>query len=344
MKVSIVIPVYNASKYLERSLSCALSQTYKDIEILLVENGSTDNSLDICKEFSDQDRRISVFVADGNVGAGIARNIGIENATGDYICFLDADDWYEDTLVEKMVNAVSNNNADVGICAYEAYVEDGSKVDHHTCNDNYLNNQESVRTYFLNAFPDGHVGFLWNKIYKASVIKENHLTFPPLSRLEDGFFNISFFELASSCVIISDELYHYRLGTADDVIAKHDANYADLVVTLTDEALDAFKRWNIDASTDETYKFCLNELGTCIENVFVGGWGLSIFEKIAYLNQFKYVDTYEDAIEHLDLIGQYRRIIHKLLCSNNYLFLGILIYIKTFVKRYLSKIYYLIKR
>lgn len=344
MKVSIVIPVYNASKYLERSLSCALSQTYKDIEILLVENGSTDNSLDICKEFSDQDRRISVFVADGNVGAGIARNIGIENATGDYICFLDADDWYEDTLVEKMVNAVSNNNADVGICAYEAYIEDGSKVDHHTCNDNYLNNQESVRTYFLNAFPDGHVGFLWNKIYKTSVIKDNHLTFSPLSRLEDGFFNIGFFELANSCVIISDELYHYRVGTADDVIAKHDAKYADLVVTLTDEAFDAHKRWNINASLDEVYKFCLNELGTCIENVFVGGWKFSYYEKLSYLKQFAYIDTYEDAINHIDLVGKYRQLLHILLSSKHYLMLATVIYVKTFIKTNFSKLYYLIKR
>ena len=344
MKVSIIIPVYNASKYLEHSLSCAISQTYKDIEILLIENGSTDNSLDICKKYSDLDRRVSIFVAEGNVGAGVARNIGIENATGDYICFLDADDWYENTLIEKLIASVSAINADVGICAYEAFVEDGTKIDFHSCNAVCLGDKESVRKYFLNSFPDGHVGFLWNKIYRTSLINENDLTFPPLSRLEDGFFNISFFELANSCVVISDCLYHYRIGTANDVIVKHNLAYADLVLTLTDEALDAHKRWDLGTSTDEVFKFCLNELGTCIENVFVGGWKLSLYEKYSYLKQLVFFDTYEDAIEHVDLIGKYRALLHKLLWSNNYLLLGLIVYVKTFAKRYLSKVYYLIKR
>ena len=340
MKVSIVVPVYNAEKYLDKAIPALLNQTYDNIEVILVENGSTDNSLDICKRFADSDARIRVIDTKENIGAGEARNVGISRATGEYICFFDADDWYEDTIVEKLVFSVTTNGSDVAICAYEAFVEGTDKKDHHTCKSMVCGTKNEAQQYFADYFPDGHVGFLWNKIYKLSVIKDNSIRFPKLSRLEDGFFNLQYFGAINSLSVIPNELYHYRISNSEDVVRKHNAKYADLVVTLVDAANETYKNWGIESKTDEINKFCLNELGTCIENTFIGGWGMNSFERKAYLHQMTMVDTYQDTLSHLDVVGNYRQLLHKLLNSEHYLVLELIVRIKFFVKKNFKNFYY----
>lgn len=341
MKVSIVIPVYNSEKYLNTCIDTVISQTYKDIEVVIVENGSTDNSLEICNRFAKSDARIQV-IHTGNIGTGAARNLGISKATGEYICFLDADDWFDMTLIEKYIESVQGR--DFVICGYSAFRDDADVTDSHSFGSHIFSSKEEVRTYVATWFPDGRVGFTGNKFYKLSVIKDNNILFPAISRLEDGFFNLDFFSHVSSGVVIPDELYHYRLAPASVVIQKHNEEYADLVVALTDATLEKRKEWNLSTPTDEAYKFCLNELGTSIENVFVGNWGMDYLSRKNYLIQITLVDTYEDAQKHLELIGTYRRLLHILLGSNHLILLELLVRIKTFGKGKLSWLYYHLKK
>ncbi|MDD6808034.1 MAG: glycosyltransferase family 2 protein [Oscillospiraceae bacterium] len=339
MKVSVIVPVYNSEKYLRKSLDSIVHQTYSDIEIILVENGSTDKSLNICTEYKERDQRIVLINEKNNVGAGEARNIGLDKAKGEYVCFIDADDWIEHDYIERMV--VSVGTRDVAICGYQAFVEGTNKVDHHFKRRVDLPDNPSVQKYAASYFPNGHIGFLWNKIYKLSVIKDNNIRFQQLSRLEDGFFNIEFFKVASSCIVIPDELYHYRISTATEVIKKHDEEYADLVISLVDSG----KEWTVSGdSNEELYKFCLNEIGTCIENLFVGDWGMGYLSRRAYLIQLTMIDTYQDAIKHLDLIGKYRKLLHILVIEKKYVLLQIVVYMKYFLKKYLGQLYYLIKK
>lgn len=344
MKVSIVVPIYNAEEYLDKSISALLGQTFGDIEVILVENGSTDNSLAICNKYADIDDRIVVIDTKGNVGAGEARNRGIDRASSDYICFFDADDWYEPTIVEKLLRAVVENETDAAVCAYETYVEGTDKRDHHMCEETVFKTRDETRQYVADRFPDGHIGFLWNKIYRLDVIKDCELKFPCLSRLEDGFFNLDFFTVASSLAVIEDELYHYRISNSEDVIRKHDAQYADLVVTLVDSANDAYKAWGVQSNSDELNKFCLNELGTCIENTFIGGWNMGYLERRAYLTQLTMVDTYEDALLHIDVVGKYRQLLHKLLNDEHYILLEFVVRIKYIVKKNFKNFYYKFRR
>lgn len=341
MKVSVVVPIYNAEKYLDASIGTLLKQTHTDIEIILVENGSTDGSLEICNRFAKSDNRIQV-IHTGNIGTGAARNLGMSKATGEYICFLDADDWFDTTLIEKYIESVQGR--DFIICGYSAFRDDADVIDSHSFGSHVFNSASEVREYVATWFPDGRVGFTGNKFYKLSVIKENNIQFPELSRLEDGFFNLEFFSYACSGVVIPDELYHYRLAPASAVIQKHDEEYADLVVALTDAILEKRQEWNLSTPTDEAYKFCLNELGTSIENVFVGNWGLDYLSRKNYLVQMMLVDTYEDAIEHLELIGMYRRLLHILLGSNHLILLELLVRVKTFGKGKLTWLYYKLKK
>ncbi len=343
MKVTVIVPIYNSAKYLDESIGSLLKQTYEDLEILLVDNGSADNSLDICNSYAVKDKRIRVLHTDENIGTGAARNLGLENASGEYICFFDADDKYEPLFVEKLLSAATEKDADVALCGYAGFREDGG-IEPHCFGDEFFNNTDSVRKYVATWFPDGCVGFIGNKLYKAKVIKDNGLEFPKLSRLEDGFFNLDFFSHANSCIAVSDILYNYRLSPASMVIAKHNQEYADLVMSFTDATFDARKNWGVTTPTDEIYKFCLNELGTSIENTFVGDWGMGSLERRRYLRQMTEMDTYRDAIKHLEVIGRYRRLLHILLNKRQFILLEILVRLKTLGKGRFAWLYYRLKK
>lgn len=117
-KVTIVVPVYNTEKYLDECIKSIVNQTYENIEVILIDDGSKDNSPKICDKWAQKDSRIQV-IHKMNEGAGIARNTGISNASGEYICFFDSDDYIEPYTIEKSLNALLENNADIvlfGFC------------------------------------------------------------------------------------------------------------------------------------------------------------------------------------------------------------------------------------
>lgn len=126
--VSVIVPVYNSKAYLERCVDAILTQTYSDLEVVLVDDGSSDNSLEICREYEKKDSRIKVFHKE-NGGSSSARNVGIKEATGEYICFCDSDDYYEKDIIENLMK-VFNENSDAVIaqCMAVCRDEDGTLV------------------------------------------------------------------------------------------------------------------------------------------------------------------------------------------------------------------------
>lgn len=125
-KVSIVVPVYNVEKYLRRCIESLINQTYENIEIVLVDDCSTDNSLSICYEYAKKDNRVKVIDKKENAGLSDTRNIGIENSTGDYVMFVDSDDYVCNNFAEEMVRAIEEKNVDVVRCKASIQKEDGS--------------------------------------------------------------------------------------------------------------------------------------------------------------------------------------------------------------------------
>ncbi len=122
-KVSIVLPIYNVSEYLRKSLNSLVKQTLQEIEIICINDGSTDNSLEIVKEYAKRDNRI-VVVDKKNEGQGIARNLGINMAKGEYIGFVDPDDWVKPDMYEKMYNQAKKFSSEIVICDLSKYVEE----------------------------------------------------------------------------------------------------------------------------------------------------------------------------------------------------------------------------
>ncbi len=333
MKVSIVIPIFNCEKYLKTAIPALLSQTYKDFEIILVDDGSTDNSLGLCNKFARENDKIAVIHKDKSEGAGPARNTGIHAASGEYIIFLDADDRYAPTLVEKLVVAISLGDYDVAVCGYQTYVEGAEDIliDTFVPENKVYTHKAAVREFFANLFPEGMAGYLWNKIYKTSVIRENHIEFPAMRRLQDGAFNIRYFDCAESCVVIDEPLYFYRLNAQTDTFKKCPPDYFDLVKQLSTDFIDKKSLWG-NYPDDNVYKFFLNEVGTCLENAYSKQWGFKASDRAHYFYKLRTDELFLIAKNQTHLVGIYRKILIKLLEARKNFLLGLVIRSKIALK------------
>ena len=168
-KVSIIIPVYNVEKYITKTIESVINQTYSDIEVILIDDGSEDSSGSICDEYAKNDDRIKVFHQE-NLGVSQARNKGIDISTGDYILFIDSDDYVSNDYIEALINGAIKTNADVCCCGYTCI----TKEDRYEHND-YPECLEATREVFLNCLFSGTGGTVCSKLYRSEIIKENSI-------------------------------------------------------------------------------------------------------------------------------------------------------------------------
>ena len=204
-QISVIVPVYNVEKYLSRCIESILSQTFTDFELLLIDDGSTDRSGEICDEYAKKDTRIRVFHTK-NRGVSAARNLGLDNAKGEWISFVDSDDWVECNHFQSFVSQF-NDNVDLCINSFIANLSYGAKSFHYP-NLITKNKIHSIEIFFTILQP--HSQFLWNKIFKKEIIKNHNIQFNTKLNLgEDNVFileYINYVKLISSSFICT---YHY---------------------------------------------------------------------------------------------------------------------------------------
>ncbi len=344
MKVSVIIPIFNCGKYLENSIPQILEQTHKELELILVNDGSTDNSLSLCQKFADCDSRVKIISKPQSEGAGPARNSGIDAAQGDYMMFIDADDCIEKNMIERLLNAAVSNNCQIAICGYETYVEGSDTADRENIflpQKIYRGND--VQSFFAQYFPEGIAGYLWNKIYSADLIREKNIRFPDMRRLQDGVFNIDYFNYADSCCVIEDILYHYRLNAQTDMFRKLPKNYYDLIRQFSQSFIDRKKEWG-SFTNDKISVFFLNELGSCLENTFSPQWDMSKIDRRQYFQDISRDEFFIKLTEEPVCLARYRRFLIKNLKKQNYVVLEATIKLKNFIKLRMQKIFYILKR
>ena len=214
IKVSVIMPIYNAYDYLRPAMDTVVDQTLREIEIICIDDGSTDKSLSIIKEYQQKDDRIRI-VTENNAGVSTARNKGIIRARGDYIIFLDADDFYEPTLLEKLYNTAVKHELDVAVCDYDIYNTKQSRFTPAVKEDHseILINGAVVSK---NEYPDYILqcmsGYVWNKMFRTSFVKEKGLTFAPeLYVFEDVHFVCTALSCANRIMGIDEVLVHHRV-------------------------------------------------------------------------------------------------------------------------------------
>ena len=218
--VSIIMPVYNAEKSLRYAIESVIKQTYEDWELIIVDDKSTDNSLEIARHFAKQDKRIKVFNNSENLGPAATRNKGLENAPGQYIGFIDADDQYENNFIQKMIDYALLNKAEIVWCQYiekKSEKDEGIKINHFSKVACKVDKKEILDLFFCKT---PGIAPVWNKIYSKKFIDENNISFnEERIRAEDWEFNLMAFEKANSIVIIPDTLYSYIKNNPDSVMS-----------------------------------------------------------------------------------------------------------------------------
>lgn len=214
MTVSIIVPVYKAEKYLERCIESLLNQTYTNIEVILVNDGSPDRCPLICDNYKLKDNRIRVIHSENN-GQSIARNRGIDISTGEYICFVDADDVLVNNAIESLILLVNKNNYDI-VCGNYYIVKDQKnklpKASYSFGEINKYGTKEEKKRYDL--FKTSSLfGYVWGKLYKSSFIHENKLRFQESKDIfmEDALFNLKAFSYQPKYLLTNDIVYYYYI-------------------------------------------------------------------------------------------------------------------------------------
>ena len=244
--VSIVVPIYNMGDSVEKCVQSLISQDYEYLEIILVDDGSKDDSLERCLRLQQENPAIQVYHTE-NRGSGPARNYGIEQASGRYIYFPDADDKLESTAISTLVRAMSEENCDLVVFGYRSIDNKGrcileKKYPEMICfgnniRNNYSDYMGSTRKYGIQGAP-------WNKFFDLNVIKENNIEYPPLRRHQDEGFISRYMCYAKRVHFIPNVFYEHYLNDLKKEWDKYPVDYIDVVAGLYETRKDTILTWN----------------------------------------------------------------------------------------------------
>ena len=230
-KVSVIVPIYNVEKYLEKCINSLLSQTLEDIQIILVNDGSKDNSGNIAKEYEKNNKDRVIYVEKENGGLSDARNYGLKYATGDFIAFLDSDDYIEKNAYEEMYNKAIEEDADYVECDFIWEFPNKIRVDKQYP---YKNKKEMLSFVRVVA---------WNKLIKRQLITDNNLEFPKGLRYEDIEFTYKLIPFINKFAYVDKPFIHYvqREGSIANVQNERTAE----IFTVLDNVIEFYKKNNI---------------------------------------------------------------------------------------------------
>ncbi|MDD4969987.1 MAG: glycosyltransferase family 2 protein [Paludibacter sp.] len=227
-KISVIVPVYNAEKYLNKCIDSILNQTFTNFELLLIDDGSKDNSGVICDEYAKKDKRVRVFHLE-NGGVSTARNSGIENAIGEWINFVDSDDWLEQEVFNDVLKKIRNIKVDLVIWGYRLVYPNYSHDIIIPYEGYFINNTDTAELLILCDLKK-LLESPCNKLYSNEIIKNKHLRFDfKLSLMEDSKFNWSYFNSVESICSIQKIYYNYRINhNRESLSSKHIDNLIEI--------------------------------------------------------------------------------------------------------------------
>lgn len=248
-KVSIIIPVYNTAKYLCECLNSIISQTFKNIEIIVVNDHSTDNSLQIINDYKKIDSRISIINLETNSGLSVARNTGIQTANGKYIIFVDSDDWISKKLVETLYNSITAGSCDAIMATHYTFDNLTKKIKTFRQKEEFYNKQISTTTDKQKFLTLRMIWSAWNKIYRKDFLTKNNIYFKT-AKMEDILFIYELITAPNSKImLIKDVLYYYRINRENSIMLNKTDRIYDCIRTIS-----TIKQNLISADLFETYK------------------------------------------------------------------------------------------
>lgn len=218
-EISVILPIYNAEKFIRTTIDSILNQSFPDFELICVNDGSTDRTLELLQGYASSDSRISI-INQSNSGPGIARNAGLDNASARYVIMLDADDIYKPNMLEELFARAEQDDCDVTVCRSSQFDDNtGSQLESWwTLNITQIPEKDVFNCYDMPDFIfTAFVGWPWDKLYRRSFIEENHLRFPELSNSEDLYFVFLSLALAEKIAIVDSPLIEHRVNRSGSV-------------------------------------------------------------------------------------------------------------------------------
>ena len=311
MKYSVIIPVYNAERTLRRCLDSLVDQSFDDYELLLINDGSTDGSDAICREYANAHPRVRYFAKE-NGGVSSARNLGLEQATGDYILFVDSDDWLSTETLQKAADAAAQNDADIVIWAYTREYLQGSfpvqllnRHDECWCGDRA---KTILRRLFGPVGPElalpqsiDNLVTVWGKLYKRELL--NGEAFEDVRRIasEDLLFNVPVFYKANTIVYVNVPLYHYYKDNEYSLTHRYPENLPEQYEKLQNRMAQFAKKNALPEEYCQALqnRTCLSLIGTGLR--LIEDHDRSMWNAIGELRRIRNMPHYAGALEQLPL-------------------------------------------
>jgi glycosyltransferase involved in cell wall biosynthesis len=260
LMISVIMPVYKVEKYLDKAIESVLNQTYRNLELILVDDCSPDGSGKLCDEWMARDSRVRVIHLPQNEGASNARNTGITSAVGQYIHFMDADDILDVDTYEKVIESLNTHSAKVIIFgAIEEYYNDQNDIIYTkkvSLNNRYFSDKASLRKEIIRLEESTLYGYLWNKVYSLEYLRSINLMIPEMTLNEDIIFNILFFMDIDSMTTLNIIPYHYIKRKEGSVTSQFASEYYKWHRIRIEKLLKQHEYWNL--ATDEVKRVLSN--------------------------------------------------------------------------------------
>lgn len=242
--VTVIMPVYNTEKYLNKAIKSIVNQTFEDFEFLIINNGCTDGSEEIIENWASKDRRIHVIKNEQNMLISDARNSAIDMAESEYICFIDSDDWIENTMLEDMVAIAKKNNADLVVTGfYMEYFQQGKYSCYPVIADSADYTKEEFKKIAYIFFNKTLLSVPWNKLFRLDHIRKNNIRYRN-TKWEDHHFNMDYLMDCGNISIIGKAYYHYyrlRLGSDSEIV--YDKQLYKKRKEHFTHTIDVYKHW-----------------------------------------------------------------------------------------------------
>ena len=316
-KISIIVPVYNVEKYLDQCLKSMVHQTFSDIEIIIVDDGSPDNSSAIYQKYAEEDQRVQ-YIKKENGGVSRARNTGLEKATGDYVLFIDSDDWMTEDACEILYSEAIRTDADFVIADTYMTFEDGKTDYIHVFKESYTTDdrtvikeyQKTIIAYPYNPMPYGDrcmmptgLGGPWNKLVKRKLIIDNHIQFDPYvnGMFDDCLYSLHVLEYASKITYIAKPVYYYRM-VSTSLLHKYRKNMLETNAHIFERIRD-FIQLNGDADYFKSaYDFyvCRRLMESLGSYFFADSNQMNLMQRINNLSKISEEEPYSSALKDVD--------------------------------------------
>lgn len=283
MKLSVIMPVYNSAEFLNQCIDSLVLQEYKDYELILVDDGSTDASYEICCEYAGRYDNIRVL-RQKNSGPSMARNNGIQAASGDYLTFVDSDDWVMPNYFSVLDDAMSQNTE---LIFYGRMHPDGQKAVNKVFPDGIFTSREEIVDLLVKNYYSGDLASCVNKAYSKRLFGDGDLRFPASTVVEeDLLFVLQALDRSESLVSLSEPLYHYNRRDSGSVTTQYNPAKFDCKSKAYKKELEFARRWNsldLERIFDDNY---LSYISASINNLMYRACPLSRTQKIEEIQRF----------------------------------------------------------